>query len=199
MMQKRTVARWAEWNQAGLDHCLFVRDRKGLGLDGLAIGESAAFSFAARYKVQTDAALRTRDVVVRFVGGPDLWLVSDGKGNWVNGSTGVTIEGLTGCLDVDIAATPATNTLPILRLGLTVGESADIVVAYLPLTDGFDAAIDPIAARQRYTRLGHDRYRYESLTSGFTSEIDVDQNSVVKDYPRAFRRVWLHGAPGELR
>ena len=189
MMPIRTVVRWTGWNREGLEHCLFLRGREGLCLEGLVIGGSGAFTCAARYKVQTDEALRTCDVVVSFVGGPDLWLVANGKGHWINGRTGATIEGLTGCIDVDIAATPATNTLPILRLGLAVGESADLVAAYLPLTDGLGAANEPLPARQRYTRLCKDRYRYESLTSGFISEIDVDQYGVVKDYPGAFRRV----------
>ena len=189
MTQLKSVVRWAGWSGEGLDHCLFLRDSDGLCLEGLAIGAGDACTYAARYKVQTDAALRTRDVVVSFVGGPDLWLVADGKGNWTDGRTGVAIEGLTGCTDVDIAVTPATNTLPILRSGLAVGESADVVVAYLPLTAGLGAVIVPIAAHQRYTRLGLDRYRYESLTSGFTSEIDVDENGLVKDYPGIFRRL----------
>jgi len=188
-MQVKTVVRWTGWNREGLDHCLFLRDGKRLCLEGLAIGGSDASPLAVRYKVQTDAALRTREVVVSFVGGLDLWFVADGKGNWVNAQTGACIEELVDCMDVDIAATPATNTLPILRLGLTVGESADVVAAYLPLPGGAPATMKPIAARQRYTRLGHDRYRYVSLTSGFTAEIDIDENGAVKDYPGAFRRV----------
>lgn len=197
MTPMRSVVRWTGWNrdEDELDHCLFLRDSGGLCVEGMVIGGRDAFPFAVRYKVQTDAALHIREVVVSFVGETDLWLVADGKGKWINGRTGASIEGLTGCIDVDFAATPATNTLPILRLGLAVGESADIVAAYLPLTDSPGAAIDPVPARQRYTRLGHDRYKYESLTSGFASEIDVDRNGLVKDYPGAFRRVWSRGTP----
>ena len=146
MTQMKTVVRWAGWNGEGLDHCLFLRDSDGLCLDGLAIGAGDACTYAALYKVQTDAALRTRDVVVSFVGAPDLWIVADGMGYWKHGRTGAAIEALAGCIDVDIAVTPATNTLPILRSGLAVGKSADIVAAYLPTTVGHGAGIDPIAA-----------------------------------------------------
>lgn len=199
MTQMRTVVRWAGWNGEGLDHCLFLLDSDGLCLEGLAIGASDACAYAVRYKVRTDAALRTRDVVVSFVGGPDLWIVADGMGTWKDGRTGTAIEALAGCIDVDIAATPATNTLPILRSGLAVGKSADIVAAYLSTSSSPGAGIDPIAVRQCYTRLGHDRYRYESLASGFTAEMEVDQNGLVKDYPGAFRRVCAHTGQEEPR
>jgi Putative glycolipid-binding len=35
------------------------------------------------------------------------------------------------CVDVDLGFTPATNTLPIRRLGLEVGEAAGLAVAWL--------------------------------------------------------------------
>ena len=37
------------------------------------------------------------------------------------------------CVDVDLSFTPATNTLPIRRLGLDIGEEAEIHVAWLRL------------------------------------------------------------------
>jgi hypothetical protein len=44
--------------------------------------------------------------------------------------------------------------------------------------------------RQRYTCLEPNRrYRYESLDSDFTRDIEVDEDGLVVTYPGLFRRV----------
>ena len=93
------------------------------------------------------------------------------------------LDRLAGALDVDIAATPFTNTLPIWRLGLGIGESADIVTAYIDVP-ALTVQSDP----QRYTRLDERSYRYESRDSGFARDITVDDAGFVVDYPGLFRR-----------
>jgi hypothetical protein len=114
--------------------------------------------------------------------------MSDGEGRWAT-DAGERLEHLGGCLDVDISATPFTNTLPIRRLGMKEGESAEVVVVYVALPE-----IEIRTARQRYTclrrRTEGDLYRYESLSSDFTAELPVDSDGLVADYPGVFRRVW---------
>lgn len=89
-----------------------------------------------------------------------------------------------GCVDIDISLTPFTNTLPINRLKLLVGASEEIAVLYFDLP-----SMDVKPARQRYTRLAEDRYRYESLSSGFTAEIVVDEGGLVMHYPEIWERI----------
>jgi hypothetical protein len=88
---------------------------------------------------------------------------------------------------VDVAETPFTNTLPIRRLRLSPGESAEIAVAYF---DG--AELQPWPEPQRYTRLQKgeegELYRIESLDGGFTADLAVDADGLVVDYPGLFRR-----------
>ncbi|HEX5502042.1 MAG TPA: putative glycolipid-binding domain-containing protein, partial [Thermomicrobiales bacterium] len=109
-------------------------------------------------------------------------------GHWT-AADGATPPDLAGCLDVDIRVTPFTNTLPIRRLGLRPGESAELAVAYLALP-----ALAVTRERQRYTCLaaGPDGglYRYESLPGGFRADLSVDADGLVLDYPGLFRRVW---------
>ena len=64
---------------------------------------------------------------------------------------------LDGCHDVDLGWTPATNTVPIRRLGLEVGETASITAAWVRFPE-----LDVVASEQRYTRLGNDRWQYRS-------------------------------------
>jgi len=87
-------------------------------------------------------------------------------------------------VDVDLAFSPFTNTLPVRRLGLAVEEAADIVTAYVD-AETFEVTPDP----QRYTRLAEDRYVYESRDSDFHREISVDADGFVVDYPGLFSRL----------
>lgn len=82
----------------------------------------------------------------------------------------------------------STNTLPIRRLGLAVGESADIVTVYVD-HESFTVTTDP----QRYTRLDTDRYLYESRDGDFRREITVDDDGLVVDYPGLFERASRSG------
>ncbi len=189
MTPVQTVARWTDWDRHGLDQCLFTRDDTGLRLEGYVIGGRANSAFAARYLVRTDRSLRTRHVQVSFLGGPEIRLAADGEGTWSNEVTQAVEEGLAGCLDVDFAATPATNTLPILRLDLARGDAADIRVAYLSMPDRPGTVAAPTAVPQRYVRLDDRLYRYVSKTSGFTAEFCFDETGIVEDYPGAFRRL----------
>jgi hypothetical protein len=85
------------------------------------------------------------------------------------------------CVDIDIAWTPLTNSLPVRRLGLAVGEQREIVVAYVSPPD-----LSVKLVRQQYTRLGMDRWRYEGYPSGFVADITVDDDGLVVNYPELF-------------
>ncbi|MCL4245981.1 MAG: putative glycolipid-binding domain-containing protein, partial [Candidatus Dadabacteria bacterium] len=88
-------------------------------------------------------------------------------------------------IDVDIFPTPFTNTIPIRRLGLGAGQSADIIVAYIKLPE-MSVTSDP----QRYTCVMPLKiYRFESLDSDFKCDIEVDEDGLVVSYPGLFRRV----------
>ena len=77
------------------------------------------------------------------------------------------------------------NTLPIRRLRLQPGQSEEILAVYVQLP-GLTVTTD----RQRYTCLEPGRlYRYESIDSEFTRDIEVDDQALVVTYPGLFRRV----------
>ncbi len=91
---------------------------------------------------------------------------------------------LADAVDVDIVLTPFTNTLPIRRLRLEVGESAEIVTAWVDVPS-LEVSPDP----QRYTRIDDRVFRFESLDSDFTRDIQVDADGFVVEYPGLFSRV----------
>jgi hypothetical protein len=90
---------------------------------------------------------------------------------------------LDGCIDPDISMTPFTNTVAIRRLGLTVGEAAEISVAYILVPE-----LSLRAAPQLYTRLAERLWRFDGLDIDFTADLTVDEEGFVMEYPGLFRR-----------
>jgi hypothetical protein len=132
---------WTAWGHPGLGHLrLAVRD-SGIVADGLVLGLAEGHPFRVAYEVHCDAAWRVRAARVGIPGEPPkVELLSDREGNWAT-YDGRAVAYLEGCEYVDISETPFTNTLPIRRLGLAPGESADISVAY------FDGTVKPAYLR----------------------------------------------------
>lgn len=175
--------RWRAWDGEGLEHCRIRERDDDVVAEGAVIGGRGGTDYGLIYKVRCDHFWRVRTVDVAIAGGKRLHLRTDGKGHWTD-TKGRPLTQLEGCIDVDIAATPFTNTLPIRRLRLNEDESADIRVAYVPLP-----SLEPEAVEQRYTKLGDDRYLYEGLFRSFRGELEVDEDGLVVDYPETFVRV----------
>lgn len=188
---------WARADGQGKEQFgLYAFDTEpGWGLQGwldFPVGERHALWI--RYIVQCDAKWRTRRLLlasaqnplanqlVKFPVETPLFILSaDGEGNWRVGDE--DRPDLRGCLDVDLGCSPSTNTLPIRRLNLAIGESAEVTAAWVRFPD---LSVQPL--RQRYTRFASDRYRYESLESDFTADLTVDDLGLVVDYPGGWRR-----------
>lgn len=168
---------WRRLDLEGHDRCALEPDALGHRLAGTALVAVEGDSYDITYTVITDAHWRTRVVAARVQGpGRDrrLSMKSDGAGNWTVGEQG--LPELEGCLDVDLAFTPATNTLPIRRLGMDVGGLADIEVAYV------DFPGDAIEKEnQRYERVDERVYRY-AVGEG-NLDLTVDDDGLVIDFP----------------
>ncbi|MFE1602135.1 putative glycolipid-binding domain-containing protein [Methylobacterium sp. ID0610] len=184
------VVRWAPATGSGLEH-LQVRDLAGGDIlaESVVVGERDGLPFGLSYRLRCDPDWCVREAVVARVGGPVLHLIGDGAGRWTDGD-GRPLPALDGCRDIDIAATPFTNTLPIRRLRRDGrlderGAAEAIRVVYVPVPD-----LAPRAVDQRYTCLEPGRlYRYEGLFRGFAGDLPVDEDGLVRDYPGTFRRL----------
>lgn len=183
------TVRWAQLDGTGLEHLTLDTQADGIVIESAVVGENDGEAFGLMYRIECNMQWQVTRLVVRLAGGiafdlrrgddidgtPDIWTDAEGTPQ----------EMLNGCIDVDIMATPFTNTLPIRRLHLQPGERRVIRVVYVSVPSMTVSAVD-----QAYTRLGPDRrYRFEGLDTGFEAEITTDDDGFVIDYPGLFRRI----------
>ena len=180
---------WEPYTDPGLEHLRLQMNEDGFLADGIIIRRLPGMApFRLSYRIQCDGAAHLLRAQARIETPQEhlLDLRADGRGNWTDGA-GKAIPGLAGCIDIDIAATPFTNTLPIRRLGLNPGQRAEFDVAYVTVP-----GLELKSLRQRYTCLssgtGRAVYLYENCVSGFAAQLPVDDDGLVLDYPGQWRR-----------
>jgi uncharacterized protein len=186
---KKTEVYWTAIGTPGLEHLILDQEQDGIKADGLVLRFHEGQGLRIEYQVYCDPGWRTRQVMVKLSGPEEkeVHLLADGMGSW-NGINGEPLVALEGCLDVDIMATPFTNTLPVRRLVLAVGESREIDAVYVRVPD-----LQINRSRQLYTCLekeaGGGRYLYESLDGDFKAQLVVDAEGLVLDYEGIWERV----------
>ena len=136
---------------------------------------TAVFRLSAGWHVQQ--MLLFRDMTE-----PDLWLATDGHGRWgeMNGAHRTELDG---CIDIDFAGTPFTNSIITHRLPLHVGDTADLHVVCVD--------VETLAVENRpvrYTRTGESTWEYTSLAAGRQRAASVDEFGFVLDEDEVFRR-----------
>lgn len=135
-------------------------------------------AYAVRYDIALDEGWRTREAWISSdtVDGPrSTVLLSDGAGRWtVDGAPAPQLDGL---VDVDLEASACTNTLPVHRLPLPVGEVVAASAVYVRALDLSVSRLD-----QTYRRTGDRTFDYTS-EGGFRAVLEYDAAGFVVDYP----------------
>lgn len=180
-----------EGTAAGLEHLRLTERSDYVYADGLLISTHEGRPYRLRYKIGCNPDWHVVYLSLSAVGddGPQIELFSEGDGKWKD-IAGVPLPEFDGCFDVDISATPFTNTLPIRRLNHEPDQSAEISILYIDVPERkLERTI------QRYTCLektpSGGLYSFEALGSNFTALLRVDSHGLVLDYPGLFRRITL--------
>jgi hypothetical protein len=158
----------------------------GVELAGTIVAIHNDTPLEVQYSIECDDQWQTRSVSIEQRLGLErssLSIAVDTTGKWIDHRTG-SIDAVTGCLDVDLELTPITNTLPVNRLNLAIGQVEEIAVAWIRFSP-----LEIVRARQSYERLSEQTYRYRSLGSGFTADIDVDEIGLTVRYQGIWERV----------
>jgi hypothetical protein len=176
---------WQRMKGAGLERFELLKARGGWLLRGTLLAMEQKSPAEARYEIACDAQWRTQraKVWLRANQGERSVNLSSRNGRWrVNGKPA---EGLAGCLDIDLGWSPSTNTLPIRRLGLAMGEaSGPVTAAWVSFPD---LHVQPLP--QEYRRISARVYRYTSQGGEFQADLLLDDHRVVVDYEGLWQRV----------
>lgn len=169
--------------RTGFEIAYFKVTETGVQIDGCTTAVEDNQVWAVDYQIILDPLWHTRRAVVatRQRGGwHTVQLNTDGAGNWT--VDGVPNTALTGCLDVDLAASALTNAFPVHRLGMAIDTTADAPAAYVHAV-----GLEVTRLEQSYHRIGddgaHQRFAYTAPQFDFTSTLTYDESGLVLDYP----------------
>lgn len=130
---------------------------------------------AISYEVLADRGWVTRRVLITLASDSHrtLTIDHDGEGTW--SVDGVPRPDLSSCRDIDLGISPSTNTLPIKRLRIGVGEATHLDAAWVRFPQ---MAVEVLS--QTYERNGDTSYQYSS--ANFQRNLEVDGDGVVLRY-----------------
>lgn len=178
---------WSPIDKSGLEHLSLRQTETSFAAEGTILRIQDGTPFYIEYKIFGDEQWRVNEVSIRQRDGErkTIKLSADSAGNWTD-ENGEKLTEFEGCFDIDISATPFTNTLPIRRRKLAVGEAVEIPVVYFLLPQ-----MTAQRSLQRYTRLEKDLFKFEEkgLFEGFSADLNVDEDGLVRHYPELFKRI----------
>jgi len=188
MNTSRQVA-WEWLDRPGLEVTTVRQRLENIVIDGHLVAAWDASVLRLRYHLRCDTHWRVEEARIDLdasSGHRRMVSQRDGDGWRVDGNTKPELRG---CEDIDIMATPFTNTLPIRRLSWQLDQARDLRMVYVSLP-----SLDAMPMSQRYTRLVDDasaqrRFRYHAIESGFTADLTVDDDGLVLDYPPYWRQI----------
>jgi len=170
---------WRGFVLPGHEVCRLYSQNSRWHLEGTAVFSHEQRPCRLDYQVICDAAWRTLSGKVEgWLGNTvvDIQIKTDLTGLWWLND--LEQSDVMGCIDVDLNFSPSTNLIPIRRLDLAVGETAEVKAAWLRFPS---FKLEPLP--QQYLRLGETAYRYESAGGQFVVDLKVNRSGFVIDYP----------------
>jgi hypothetical protein len=176
---------WQRLDLPGHEACRITSVPAGWQLSGAAVLAYEGQACRLDYKITCDHHWQTLSTTVEgWVGDREVKveIVREASGVWR--LNGCDCPQVTGCIDVDLNFSPSTNLLPIRRLALEVGQSAQVRAAWLRFPS---FALEPL--EQSYARLEENLYQYESAGGRFVARVTVDEAGLVTRYGDFWVRV----------
>ena len=172
------TVRWQTWDGEGDETVTLRWENEGWTALGEVTRERVSYviRLSATWQIRQFLLFRDQDE-------PDLWLGTDGSGRWGE-MNGAHRPDLDGCTDIDLHATPFTNSIPIRRLQLDSGDAAEISAALIDVD-----TLGVIPVQQRYEHLPTGEWRKVHVKTGTAIDFRVDRYGLVHDEPDRFRRV----------
>ena len=162
--------------------------RNGVRLSGYSVAVDGDDVWSLRYAISVDRAWATQraSVVGESQNGTSRVVVQRDDRGWR--VDGLSVPNLDGCVDVDLEGSAFTNSLPVRRLALQVGEAADAPAAYVRVGGAHVERLE-----QRYRRLedagATTRYDYVAPGFNFRAALVYDRFGLILEYPGIAVRV----------
>lgn len=172
---------WQRVDTVGVEYAELEGDP--LRLQGEVVVVEEGRPFAVSYRVECDDAgltARARVQVKRGGVRDELTMIRRPAGDWT--ANGRSLPELQEIADVDLSISPSTNTPPIRRLRLDIGQAAELTAAWVKLP-----SLEIAPLRQVYRRIAASTYAYEAPDLQFHAKLDVDSDGVVQRYGDLWR------------
>ena len=182
---------WRGFVLPGHEACRLFSQNSSWHLEGTAVFSHEQRPCRLDYQVICDAAWRTLSGKVEgWLGNTvvDIQIKTDLTGLWWLND--LEQSDVMGCIDVDLNFSPSTNLIPIRRLDLAIGETAEVKAAWLRFPS---FKLEPLS--QQYHRLDETTYRYESAGGQFVADLKVNRSGFVIDYPGLWQAEATNGMP----
>ena len=187
-MQTAETIRRVIWRRNLDDHsfeeCVVTAARDGFVISGHVTAAQDGVPLVVRYDIGCGENWSARFVTIEQRLGDAqrrLRLERAGDGWLVDGARDPRLDG---CAEPDLGVTPSTNALAVRRLGLAIGQAAEIKCAWVKFP-----ALSVEPSLQRYQRLGERDYRYTNVASGFTALVAVDALALPVSYESIWTRI----------
>ena len=183
---------WVKGDPPGTEFATVdISRERGLTASGTAIGSSPS-GYRIDYKLDTGSDFVTKRLSVNARG--DGWrrrldLTRLRSGRWVCAGIESDMTPLHGALDCDLALSPLTNTMPVLRHGLLeAGGPIEFLMAWVSVPD---LRVIPSVQRYRFLRKSGRAsiVRYESASRDFVADLTFDKDGLCLEYPGIGRSV----------
>lgn len=179
---------WQHLDSPGWEHVRIISDHPGWTVfDSIFAREHNGEVLRGGFTLVTDKQWNTLELRLMVETSPGtmegVQFMTEGDGRWTDANE-EHIPELDGILDVAIPWTPLTNSLPINRLPMEVGEVHDIPVLQISLPD-----LVLQKATHRYTRVSGEEILFQDGT-GKDSQIQIDSEGIVVTRDQEFQRTW---------
>jgi uncharacterized protein len=176
---------WINRENTSFEYFTLKQNRRSFVLTGTIVLLLEELPTKVTYTVNCDRDWKTKSVsITQERAGKMKHLILDVDSNQIWRENGNLLPLATGVFDVDFEISPCTNTLPIHRLSLNVGETQEVDAVWVRFPS---LKIDRL--KQRYTRLSSERYRYQALPLNYEAEIQVDDAGLVTKYGDLWERI----------
>lgn len=183
-MGNRRGIMWQGLLTPSLERCVLSTAGDGFELSGLILQAQKETPYVARYSIQLDRTWETRklELELELENGSrrTLLLNRDAAGHW--NRDGNRLPGFDDCIDIDLEWSPSTNTLPIRRLHLPVGQTMALAATWIRFP-----SLEIERLEQSYERLSTNRYRYRS--GHFMADLTLDPDGLVVQYGAYWKAV----------